>query len=108
MEPGAAEKGRLRLELRLPSIGHRRRLNVDGRAIQQALINLIDNAIKHSPKSANGRRWDWRMDTSNVHSSLWVEDHGPGIPPEEHERFSSGFTAAVPNCAAKPRALALA
>jgi signal transduction histidine kinase len=27
-------------------------LNVDGRAIQQALVNLIDNAIKHSPKDA--------------------------------------------------------
>ena len=23
---------------------------MDGRAIQQALVNLIDNAIKHSPK----------------------------------------------------------
>ena len=27
-------------------------LSVDSRAIQQALINLIDNAIKHSPKNA--------------------------------------------------------
>ena len=27
-------------------------LNLDGRAIQQALVNLIDNAIKHSPKDA--------------------------------------------------------
>ena len=27
-------------------------LNVDGRATQQALVNLIDNAIKHSPKDA--------------------------------------------------------
>jgi signal transduction histidine kinase len=27
-------------------------LNLDGRAIQQALINLLDNAIKHSPSGA--------------------------------------------------------
>jgi signal transduction histidine kinase len=27
---------------------------VDGRAIQQALVNLMDNAIKHSPKGGGG------------------------------------------------------
>ncbi|HAV65168.1 MAG TPA: hypothetical protein DCY13_22705 [Verrucomicrobiales bacterium] len=39
-------------------------LNIDGRAIQQALVNLIDNAIKHSPAGAEvevalsgGRAW---------------------------------------------------
>jgi signal transduction histidine kinase len=47
MEPYAAEKGvRLNVECVTPSA----ELNVDGRAIQQALVNLIDNAIKHSAK----------------------------------------------------------
>ena len=27
--------------------------NLDGRAIQQALVNLIDNAVKHSARRPN-------------------------------------------------------
>jgi len=47
MEPCAVEKGvQLKSEIRNP----KSEMNVDGRAIQQALVNLIDNAIKHSPK----------------------------------------------------------
>jgi signal transduction histidine kinase len=50
MEPNAAEKG-VRLETfniqhSTPNI----EMEIDGRAIQQALVNLIDNAIKHSAK----------------------------------------------------------
>jgi signal transduction histidine kinase len=52
MEPSAAEKG-VRLEFGTSNIEHPTsniELEMDGRAIQQALVNLIDNAIKHSPK----------------------------------------------------------
>jgi signal transduction histidine kinase len=58
MEPYAAEKGvSLKLEtsnsqqpkLGLPTTSNIE-LSIDGRAIQQALVNLIDNAVKHSPK----------------------------------------------------------
>src|SRR5208283_3633253 len=70
MEPYAAEKG-VCLKLETSNIEHPTPINsvsastrqgrcreqasnieldVDGRAIQQALVNLIDNAIKHSPK----------------------------------------------------------
>jgi signal transduction histidine kinase len=89
-------------------------LLLDSKAIQQALINLIYNAIKHSPKggtvkvgltlenarcgektssspplslveSANSGSADSR------HVQLWVEDHGSGIPPEEHEKIFERF-----------------
>jgi hypothetical protein len=47
MQPYAEERGvKLKPEVEVEV----RNSNVDGRAIQQALVNLIDNAIKHSPK----------------------------------------------------------
>jgi signal transduction histidine kinase len=100
----------------------------DGRALQQALINLIDNAIKHSPdgatvtvglefpasdtKKEERRNGHEKVTTSenvtrNPKSAkaagratlagnvpvvcLWVEDHGEGIPPEEHARIFDRF-----------------
>jgi signal transduction histidine kinase len=119
---------------------------IDGHAIQQALVNLIDNAIKHSPKgetvtigwelhsrarspsmsclphetsagsggarspSAPGMSCAPRggsavgvdgCPTARSASapclkeatalSLWVEDHGSGIPADEHERIFERF-----------------
>ena len=80
---------------------------MDGRAIQQALVNLIDNAIKHSAKGqavtigfdaeqqAPGASPD---SDPNNHSNngrlpvlLYVEDHGAGIPPAEHEKIFERF-----------------
>src|ERR1022692_2977036 len=60
MEPYATENG-VKLETSniqyptplaapKPGEGGNIELNVDGRAMQQALVNLIDNAVKHSPK----------------------------------------------------------
>ena len=106
MEPCAAEKG-VRLVLAAsnpqPSTSSLE-LDVDGRAIQQALVNLIDNAIKHSPSGAEVTvgldvapvRSD-QLSVNSYQSSvtshlyLWVEDHGPGIPPDEHEKIFERF-----------------
>jgi signal transduction histidine kinase len=78
--------------------------SADGKAVQQALINLIDNAVKHSPKGQTvtvglemGRIREGeeiqKADrvASNESLALWVEDHGEGIPPEEHERIFERF-----------------
>jgi signal transduction histidine kinase len=73
----------------------------DGQAIQQALVNLIDNAIKHSPVGATvvatlevGERLV-PLETQNskpeTFLKLSVTDQGPGIPPEEHERIFERF-----------------
>ena len=73
-------------------------LNVDGRAIQQALVNLIDNAIKHSPKDATVKvsleSCDNGSGTGNHQPStfnLSVSDSGPGIPASEHEKIFERF-----------------
>jgi signal transduction histidine kinase len=67
-------------------------LNVDGRAIQQALVNLIDNAIKHSPK---GETVTVRVEIKGGPAApvfcLSVSDHGPGIPAAEHEKIFERF-----------------
>jgi signal transduction histidine kinase len=47
METYAAERG-VKLQLVLPTVDPQP--SADGKALQQALVNLIDNALKHSPK----------------------------------------------------------
>lgn len=91
-------------------------LSVDGRAIQQALINLIDNAIKHSPagetvvvglKCRTGvppvteppadlaTRLHVRQgvpeETGRMPVLLSVTDHGPGIPKVDQEKIFERF-----------------
>jgi signal transduction histidine kinase len=79
-----------RLAVRLQVTGEPIDVEADGRALQQVLVNLIDNAIKHSPPEATvlvgldfppSDRW----------FRLWVADRGEGIPPEEHERIFERF-----------------
>ncbi len=71
-------------------------MEIDGRAIQQALVNLIDNAIKHSPKGETvtvglefGAQPTFNPQPSTL--NLFVSDHGPGIPPAEHEKIFERF-----------------
>ena len=66
-------------------------LVVDGHAIQQALVNLIDNAIKHSPA---GETVSVKLESFNLQPStfnLSVSDHGPGIPASEREKIFERF-----------------
>jgi signal transduction histidine kinase len=116
MEPYAAEKGiQLAVEINSPPLAPFPSL--DGRAIQQALVNLIDNAVKHSSNGSSitiGLGFPSGTDDNSVtsaagpaieppapqtssppapgsHSSLWVEDHGEGIPAAEHDRIFERF-----------------
>ena len=103
MEPNAAEKG-VSLKVETSNIQHPTtniEMEIDGRAIQQALVNLIDNAIKHSPKgetvtvgiksSAGVSPAAEEKTTAGTAVLLSVSDHGPGIPPEEHEKIFERF-----------------
>jgi signal transduction histidine kinase len=69
---------------------------LDGRAVQQALVNVIDNAVKHSrPGSPVGVRLELPGSAIRPLGPLVlrfvVEDHGPGIPLEEQERIFERF-----------------
>ena len=64
---------------------------LDGKAIQQALVNLLDNALKHSPPgSAITVGLDFAL-TPIPHFYLWVEDQGGGIPAAEQARIFELF-----------------
>jgi signal transduction histidine kinase len=85
MEPRAADR-RVRLE---PVLTEKIvSVDADGKALQQALVNLVDNAIKHSPKGA-AVRIGLVSDADSLR--LWVEDRGEGIPPEEHAKIFERF-----------------
>jgi signal transduction histidine kinase len=96
MEPVAVERG-VSLKLELPSLSDAESLepSLDGKAIQQALINLVDNAMKHSPK---GEVVTIGLSVESTEPagppswiSLWVEDRGEGIPASEQERIFERF-----------------
>jgi signal transduction histidine kinase len=91
MEPCAAEKG-VKLEMcNVQPAGLVEQI-LDGRAIQQALVNLIDNAIKHSAKGETVTVGIERKNgpAANV-LCLYVSDHGPGVPAEEREKIFERF-----------------
>lgn len=70
----------------------------DGKALQQALVNLIDNAIKHSPAGspvtvslAATRAAGEDAKAQPPAFQVSVTDHGPGIPTTEHARIFEPF-----------------
>jgi two-component system phosphate regulon sensor histidine kinase PhoR len=64
------------------------RAAADGRALEQVLINLIDNAVKYTPFA--GRVWvTGRTDGKRVR--LEVTDDGPGIATPHRERVFERF-----------------
>jgi signal transduction histidine kinase len=62
---------------------------IDALALQQAVINLIDNAMKFSPADTKITISARRRDEKTW--QLSVADEGPGIPESEHERIFERF-----------------
>src|SRR5258706_1251276 len=99
MDPYAAER-QVALKLRMNAAAWEAvHPVIDGRAIQQALVNLLDNAIKHSPPgrevTVGLERIEAQPENGQPGSTgaieLWVEDSGPGIPRDEHEKIFKRF-----------------
>jgi two-component system, NtrC family, sensor histidine kinase KinB len=77
---------------------------VDEDMIRRVLINLLENAIKFSSeddKTAIGAKANDNMVT------IWVEDHGPGIPPEAIDKIFNKFVRLHGNSFAKGLGLGL-
>jgi two-component system NtrC family sensor kinase len=64
-------------------------LRVDGERLSEALVNLLENAIRFSPARAPV------ILSGEVHADqveISVQDFGPGIPPEEQEHIWDAFS----------------
>jgi two-component system, OmpR family, phosphate regulon sensor histidine kinase PhoR len=108
MEPYAAER-KVPLCLEFDELdGMEFEPELDSRSMQQLLVNLFDNAIKHSPEGrmvkislkfpilggAHETGADESAEPRNGapdRFQIWVEDQGPGIPSEEHGRIFERF-----------------
>ena len=90
MRPLAAKK---RIHLDLECAEDMGLVPMDGVRMRQALVNLVGNALKFTPEG--GRVWV-RSFLSHQDGGLRieVEDTGPGIPAEEHERIFVEFQQA--------------
>src|SRR6185503_12717316 len=64
------------------------RVELDGLRIEEVLVNLIDNAVKYSPKNT---AIDVELTSSAEAVGIAVRDHGPGIRAEERVRIFEPF-----------------
>ncbi len=60
----------------------------DPKALDQVLINLIDNAVKYTCAGGHVRVSAQRVDNA---VRLWIEDDGPGVEPKHKERLFERF-----------------
>jgi two-component system phosphate regulon sensor histidine kinase PhoR len=61
---------------------------IDARAVELAIINLLDNAFKYAK---DGGQVDVVCERQNEFVLVRVSDRGPGIDPEEQERIFDRF-----------------
>ena len=76
--PLAAERN-VQLVVAVPE-NTRARIETD--ALQQIVVNLLDNAVKYGPRGQTVRIG---AEASGTVTRLWVHDEGPGVPAAERE-----------------------
>jgi signal transduction histidine kinase len=59
---------------------------VDGRMVRQALLNLLDNAIKYGPAGQTISLGVEHLESVD-RARLFVEDQGPGVPEDQRRRI---------------------
>ncbi len=76
------------VSLRLEAAGGLPPVAADPSRLRQVLANIVDNALKHSPR---GGVVEVRLRPADGRLRIAVADEGPGIPPGEHERIFERF-----------------
>lgn len=64
-------------------------INVDEDMIRRVIVNLLENASKYSP---SGSHIQVGGQPDGAWATLWVQDDGPGIAPEDRERIFEKYT----------------
>jgi two-component system sensor histidine kinase KdpD len=82
---GDALRGR-RLEVELPE--QVLQVQVDPVLVEQALVHLLENAIKYAPETSP---IEVRARGGAGEATIEVSDRGPGIPPGEEQRIFDKF-----------------
>ena len=73
-------------------------LHADGRRMEQALANIVDNAVRHTPA---GGVVTLRSHSGDGHLTLSVHNTGPAIPPDAMPHIFDRFFQADPAGASK-------
>ena len=86
----AAARKRLQLEL---AIDDELQARADPDALQQVLVNLIDNAVKYTPEDGSVRITANEGDSAERGRCVRLEvgDDGPGVPPKHRDRLFERF-----------------
>lgn len=77
---------------------------MDARLIMQVIINIVDNAIKYTPKGSSIIISDYQQ---NGKITVEIADNGPGIPDEDKARIFDMFYTAKAQVADSRRSLGL-
>jgi signal transduction histidine kinase len=85
---GVERVGHMRVAEGLPEV------NIDAAKLQQALLNILSNAVKYSP---TGSDVDIDVEYIDDHVVARVTDHGIGMKPEEVARVFERFYRADPS-----------
>ena len=68
-------------------------VRVDGVAVEQVVVNLVDNAVEHTPA---GTPISVGAESGPQGVTLEVADHGPGLPPGAEGKIFEKFYRAAP------------
>jgi signal transduction histidine kinase len=82
------------------------RIRADTSAVEQVLMNLVDNACKYASR-ATDRRIHLRARLADGHAELAVADHGPGVPPGDLGRLFQAFSKSAHQAAASAPGIGL-